>query len=187
MCVELIKYHGSGDDYLIYDPVKNHMNLNAAQVKLIFNRSLGTGSEGILVGPIYEGNQCKVHVFRQRGMKKENKNGYRIFLTYLKDQGYDLKESDGLTLIDAETMRVEYTGESEEELQVMQESSDEEDTAYSVGKVMLFDSFVDCLKEYEQRTTTRDAKHMFASFVILWDVVKEIVEVVSSYFFENLV
>ncbi|MBE5961982.1 MAG: hypothetical protein E7256_11490 [Lachnospiraceae bacterium] len=150
MCVELMKYHGSGDDYLIYDPVKNQMNLNAAQVKLIFNRSLVSGSEGILVGPIYEGDQCKVHMFRQRGTKKKTRNGYRIFLTYLKDQGYEWQKSEKVTLVDAETMKEENMDMYHKEVQVMQASlGEEEEQARSVGKVMLFDSFVDNLKEYE--------------------------------------
>jgi len=46
------KYHGLGNDYLVYDPARNAMPLNAERVRLICDRHFGCGSDGILYGPI---------------------------------------------------------------------------------------------------------------------------------------
>ena len=42
------KYHGLGNDYLVYDPNKNKMELNPANVQLMCNRNFGVGADGVL-------------------------------------------------------------------------------------------------------------------------------------------
>ena len=46
------KYHGLGNDYLIYDPNKNKMELNPSNVQLMCNRNFGVGADGVLEGPV---------------------------------------------------------------------------------------------------------------------------------------
>ena len=48
MNVVLEKYHGLGNDYLVFDPNKNEMELNEENVRLLCDRNYGIGAEGIL-------------------------------------------------------------------------------------------------------------------------------------------
>ena len=66
MNVILEKYHGLGNDYLVFDPNKNEMELNEENVRLLCDRNYGIGAEG---------------------------NGDRIFAKYLKDAGYVQKRN----------------------------------------------------------------------------------------------
>ena len=52
MNVVLEKYHGLGNDYLVFDPNKNEMELNEENVRLLCARKYGIGAEGILEGPV---------------------------------------------------------------------------------------------------------------------------------------
>ena len=54
MNVVLEKYHGLGNDYLVFDPNKNEMELNEENVRLLCDRNYGIGAEGILEGPVFE-------------------------------------------------------------------------------------------------------------------------------------
>lgn len=40
------KYHCMGNDYLVYDPNKNEMELNEENIRLICDRNFGVGSDG---------------------------------------------------------------------------------------------------------------------------------------------
>lgn len=48
MRLKLEKYHGLGNDYLVFDPERNGMELTPERVKLLCNRNLGVGADGIL-------------------------------------------------------------------------------------------------------------------------------------------
>lgn len=83
------KYHGLGNDYLVYDCNKNSEYLNAEHIKAICNRNFGVGSDGILVGPIIEKGNIRVKIYNPDGSQAEKSgNGIRIFARYLKDAGY---------------------------------------------------------------------------------------------------
>ena len=43
MRLKLEKYHGLGNDYLVFDPEHNGMELTPERVKLLCNRNLGVG------------------------------------------------------------------------------------------------------------------------------------------------
>lgn len=89
MNVILEKYHGLGNDYLVFDPNKNELTLNEENVKLICHRNFGVGSDGILMGPIFDGKSIYVRIFNPDGSEAEKSgNGVRIFAKYLKDAGY---------------------------------------------------------------------------------------------------
>lgn len=87
--MQLEKYHGLGNDYLVFDAQKNKELLNEQQIKLICDRNFGFGSDGILYGPIYDENNIKVKIYNPDGSEAEKSgNGVRIFSKYLKDFGY---------------------------------------------------------------------------------------------------
>lgn len=89
MRVLLEKYHGLGNDYIVYDPNKNGLELNNERIKLICHRNFGVGSDGILFGPILEDGKIKLRIFNPDGSEAEKSgNGVRIFSKYLKDAGY---------------------------------------------------------------------------------------------------
>lgn len=87
------KYHGLGNDYLVYDPNKNEMKLNPANVALMCNRNFGVGADGILEGPVMEGDKISMVVWNPDGsIAEKSGNGVRIFAKYLKDAGYVQKK-----------------------------------------------------------------------------------------------
>lgn len=89
MKITLEKYHGLGNDYLIFDPNKNELKLTKEAVRLICNRNFGVGSDGLLVGPILGEDKMTVKILNPDGSEAElSGNGVRIFGKYLKDAGY---------------------------------------------------------------------------------------------------
>ena len=53
--ITLRKYHGLGNDYLIYDPNRNERLLQERQIKALCRRNVGVGADGILYGPFFDG------------------------------------------------------------------------------------------------------------------------------------
>ncbi|SEU23989.1 diaminopimelate epimerase [Lacrimispora sphenoides] len=89
MNITLEKYHGLGNDYLIFDPNKNELELTEESVRLICNRNFGVGSDGLLVGPILGQDKLELKILNPDGSEAElSGNGVRIFGKYLKDAGY---------------------------------------------------------------------------------------------------
>lgn len=89
MALTLEKYHGLGNDYLVYDPARNDMELNSARIRLICDRNFGVGGDGILFGPIDRDGRPAVRIFNPDGSEAEKSgNGVRIFSRYLRDFGY---------------------------------------------------------------------------------------------------
>ena len=93
MKIVLEKYHGLGNDYLVFDPNKNSLKLTPENVKLICDRHFGVGSDGILEGPVLEKELMEVRIWNPDGsIAKKSGNGVRIFAKYLKDAGYVQKQ-----------------------------------------------------------------------------------------------
>lgn len=87
--ITLKKYHGLGNDYLIFDPNKNEIHLLERNIQLLCQRNFGVGADGILYGPILEDDKIKVKIFNPDGGEAEKSgNGVRIFAKYLLDEGY---------------------------------------------------------------------------------------------------
>ena len=92
--ITLRKYHGLGNDYLIYDPNRNACELQERQVEALCRRNLGVGADGILYGPFFDGDKMRVRIFNPDGSEAEKSgNGIRICSKYLKDMGYVTEES----------------------------------------------------------------------------------------------
>lgn len=89
MCLKFSKYHGLGNDYLVYDCTQNKVELSKDDVMLICNRNFGLGSDGILVGPLIVNDEIWLKIYNPDGSEAEKSgNGVRIFAQYLKDTGY---------------------------------------------------------------------------------------------------
>lgn len=115
----LQKYHALGNDYLVYDPQMNTLRLNEGRIKLICNRNLGIGSDGILYGPICEGGKIAVRIYNPDGSEAEKSgNGVRIFSKYLKDSGYMTQNSFILATLGGDVL-VEYLNDSGDLLKVL--------------------------------------------------------------------
>lgn len=85
----LSKYQGLGNDYLILDPNKNKLQLVGKKIELLCQRGFGIGADGVLYGPLKEGEKMYVRIFNPDGSETEmSGNGVRIFAKYLIDQGY---------------------------------------------------------------------------------------------------
>ncbi len=86
-------YHSFGNDYLIYDTVKNEYELKPEDVRSICDRRFGAGSDGILVGPVQLFGRTGVKIFNPDGSEAAiSGNGLCIFAKYLKDAGYVVKK-----------------------------------------------------------------------------------------------
>lgn len=86
---DFYKYHALGNDYIVIDPSRTHLNLTEENIKRICHRNFGVGSDGILYGPIIKDNQIGLRIFNPDGSEAEKSgNGIRIFSRYLFDQGY---------------------------------------------------------------------------------------------------
>lgn len=111
MKVVLEKYHGLGNDYLVFDPNKNQLKLTKENVKLICDRHFGIGSDGILEGPVLDQENVEVKIWNPDGSIAQNGgNGVRIFAKYLKDAGYVQKNHVTLSTLGVDT-EVQYLNE----------------------------------------------------------------------------
>lgn len=116
--ITLKKYHGLGNDYLVYDPNKNEGLLQERQIELLCRRNIGVGADGILYGPFFEENKINVRIFNPDGSEAERSgNGIRIFSRYLRDAGYITDTSYELTT-KAGTTRITFLDEKGEMMQV---------------------------------------------------------------------
>ena len=78
----LTKSHGLGNDYLVADPAELPMALTPARVRLICDRHVGVGADGILLWQPPLG----VRIFNPDGSEAEKSgNGLRIFAKWLYD------------------------------------------------------------------------------------------------------
>ena len=91
--MQFVKYHGTGNDYLVYDCQKNKEELDAEKIFKICNRNFGVGADGVLVGPYFEDGEYALKIFNPDGSEaKRAGNGIRIFARYLRDAGYTMSE-----------------------------------------------------------------------------------------------
>jgi len=94
MKVVLERYHGLGNDYVVFDPNKNDFELTPESVVAICNRNAGLGSDGILEGPILKDEGMYVKIWNPDGsVSRTSGNGVRIFAKYLKDASYVQKKN----------------------------------------------------------------------------------------------
>lgn len=107
MKIVMEKYHGFGNDYLIWDPLKNNMKLDSNRVKAINKSNLGIGSIGILYGPIIEDNNIRFRSYNSNGSEMNiNEINTKIFQKYIVDSGYQIKEICNISSLEEELSKV---------------------------------------------------------------------------------
>lgn len=118
MKLVLERYHGLGNDYLVYDLNKNKLDLNKANVERLCNRNMGLGSDGILEGPFIGEKHMSLRIWNPDGSVAEKSgNGVRIFAKYLKDAGYVQKKSYKL-ITDGGSVEITYLNEDGSRLRI---------------------------------------------------------------------
>ena len=97
--MQLVKYHGLGNDYLVMDPEKLGRDLTPREIRVICHRNYGLGSDGILWGPLPTGEaDFRLRIFNPDASEAEKSgNGLRIFSRYLFDRG--LVRTDPFTVL----------------------------------------------------------------------------------------
>jgi diaminopimelate epimerase len=97
--MEFHKYHALGNDYLIYDPTGQSLEMTANNIIKICHRNYGLASDGILYGPLSSDRaDFKLRIFNPDASEAEKSgNGLRIFCRYLFDQG-KVKEATVFTV-----------------------------------------------------------------------------------------
>lgn len=111
MEITLERYHGLGNDYLVYDPNHNELKLNKENAEMLCNRNMGLGSDGILEGPFIGEKHMSLRIWNPDGSVAEKSgNGVRIFAKYLKDAGYVQKKNYKL-VTDGGTVEITYLNE----------------------------------------------------------------------------
>lgn len=84
-----VKSHGLGNDYIVIDPASVPFAVTPEAVRLICDRHLGVGSDGILLVAPGDGADFGVRIFNPDGSEAEKSgNGARIFARFLRDHGY---------------------------------------------------------------------------------------------------
>lgn len=118
MKIALERYHGLGNDYLVYDPNKNELELDKARAEMLCNRNMGLGSDGILEGPFIGEKHMSLRIWNPDGSVAEKSgNGVRIFAKYLKDAGYVQKKNYKL-ITDGGPVEITYLNEDGSRLRI---------------------------------------------------------------------
>lgn len=111
-------YQSFGNDYLIYDCLKNKYELKPEDIRNICNRQFGAGSDGILVGPVQIFGKMGVKIYNPDGSEAAiSGNGICIFAKYLKDAGYVVKKEFVLQTASRE-VTVRYHNEEAKEMTI---------------------------------------------------------------------
>ncbi len=122
--ITMYKYHGLGNDYLVFDPNQNSILLQERKIELICRRNLGAGADGILYGPFFVEGKIKVNIYNSDGSAaKRSGNGVRIFAKYLLDAGY-IKEKNILLTTKSGDVKVEFLDEKGNEMRVNMGAAD---------------------------------------------------------------
>src|SRR6266542_4224451 len=87
---EFVRSHGLGNDYLVVDGERLGFALTPERVRLICDRHIGVGSDGILARVAAPaGFDAAVRIFNPDGSEAEKSgNGTRIFAKFCLDHGY---------------------------------------------------------------------------------------------------
>jgi len=88
-----VKSHGLGNDYIVIDPAKVPFAVTPETVRLICDRRLGVGSDGVMLVSPGDGADFGVRIFNPDGSEAEKSgNGARIFAKFLREHGYTDKD-----------------------------------------------------------------------------------------------
>ncbi|MDO5410027.1 MAG: hypothetical protein Q4F21_06170 [Lachnospiraceae bacterium] len=140
MCVTFLKYHGLGNDYLVYDCTQNNMKLSPENIQMICSTNFGLAADGILIGPIMKEDKMHVQVLNPDGSEAKNSgDGVCIFAKYLQSTGL-IKEDKFCLYTPGEAAFLCYNSDTAS----AEENCGKAPTAEvrSVGKLILTDEFI---------------------------------------------
>ena len=150
MRLTLYKYHGQDKDYLVYDTIQNHRELNKAMIRMLCDRSSGFGSDGIILGPELEENQIGMRLFSPDGSEtRHDPRAFPVFAKYLKDNLYVTAESFLLQTADG-TVKVHYEDEAATDITVTADGADGKKVSCSsrptaIGTMILAPEYLETL------------------------------------------
>lgn len=85
---EFTKSHGLGNDYLVFEEKSLSFDLTPEAVRLLCDRNLGIGADGILLRVDSEKSDFGLRIFNPDGSEAEKSgNGLRIFAKFLHERG----------------------------------------------------------------------------------------------------
>lgn len=86
---EFTKSHGLGNDYLVFEEKSLSFDLTPEAVRLLCDRRLGLGADGILLMVDSEKSDFGLRIFNPDGSEAEKSgNGLRIFAKFLRERGH---------------------------------------------------------------------------------------------------
>jgi diaminopimelate epimerase len=94
MKLRFTKMHGQGNDFVVFDGVRQQVALSPEQVRAIADRHLGIGCDQLLVveKPAASANDFRYRIFNADGGEVEQcGNGARCFARFVLDQGLTTK------------------------------------------------------------------------------------------------
>ena len=90
MKLRFTKMHGLGNDFVVFDGVRQRVDLSPEQVRRLADRRLGVGCDQVLVvePPTLPGVDFRYRIFNSDGGEVEQcGNGARCFVRFVRDQG----------------------------------------------------------------------------------------------------
>jgi diaminopimelate epimerase len=89
MKLKFTKMHGLGNDFVVFDGVRQHVDLSPAQIRALADRHFGVGCDQVLlVEPAQGDADFRYRIFNADGGEVEHcGNGARCFVVFVRDQG----------------------------------------------------------------------------------------------------
>ena len=97
--IHFSKMHGLGNDFVVIDVIRQHINLSREQIRFIGDRHVGIGCDQLLLveRPTLAEADFRYRIFNADGSEVEQcGNGARCFARFVRDQG--LSDKDELTV-----------------------------------------------------------------------------------------
>jgi len=89
MPVLLKKYRILENEYLVYDPQRNDVVLDKAQIQLLCDRHNGLGADGFIIGPVFNGKKINIEMYNADGsVVRKNEQMLGAFSKYIMDEAY---------------------------------------------------------------------------------------------------
>jgi len=89
MLLKFTKMHGAGNDFVVLDGVRQHIELSPEQLRLLADRHFGVGCDQILIveNPVSKDADFRYRIFNSDGGEVEQcGNGARCFMRFVSDQ-----------------------------------------------------------------------------------------------------
>jgi diaminopimelate epimerase len=105
MVYDFYKYSALGNDYIVINPETGTFKPTPKNIRLICDRNLGIGADGVLYGPFFDKDKIKLNIFNPDGNEAEKSgNGVRIFAKYLCESGHPRPKKFSLATLGGDVM-----------------------------------------------------------------------------------